>query len=59
MITIHVHNLKTCAAAIEWCKKNVLDSTWQLNTRWPAAGIDFLFKNTKDATIFSLKWVNS
>ena len=59
MITIPIHNVHTCSAAIDWCNKNLLVGTWNLSTRWPGVGFNFSFKRKEDAAFFSLKWLNT
>lgn len=59
MITVHVENVDTCLGAIEWCSKHLSSKLWAVETRWPAAGYDFQFKDAQAATLFGLKWAGT
>lgn len=59
LITVQLNDPGVACEAIAWCEKNVTRDGWDFNMFWPANGYDFSFKDSKSATLFSLKWAGS
>lgn len=59
MIKVHIADSTKCLAAVEWCKANIPNKVWSMDTHWPAQGYDFQFRDAQSATIFSLKWAGT
>jgi hypothetical protein len=59
MITVHLKDPGLACQAVEWCEENIPSDIWKFDMFWPASGYDFIFKDSKTATLFSLKWAGS
>lgn len=59
LITVHLKDPGLACEAVEWCEQHIPSEIWKLDMFWPASGYDFTFKDSKAATLFSLKWAGS
>ena len=56
-VLIKISDPNRCACATDWCKCNV--NRWSLDFEFgPNITYVFKFEDTKDATLFALKWVH-
>ena len=59
LVTVHITDPGIACEAVEWCEQNIPTEIWKLDMHWPARGYDFVFDNSKSATMFSLKWAGA
>jgi hypothetical protein len=56
-ITLSTNTHKNRTSLIKWCDKKFGKNSWSFDMAWPKTDWEFKFKDTRDATIFALKWM--
>lgn len=56
LYTVSIGDADIASQAIDWAMENIPKKVWKLDFNFPKMGYDFVFKDHKVATLFSLKW---